>query len=265
MVFTRHLGVKGGTVKRWTGAGVTPSLRKEMESDDPKSLHIWDEVHEVMALYRDSELLRVSAVYRFFRAFSEGNRLNLFQTGRKKRQFLFPRQSKIPYYCISDFVHPDPLMDDNVAVYAVTVGKGLQSEVERLKGEGQYLRSHILQVIALESAEAYAELLHAQFRRIWGFPDPDPMTMLQRFQAKYRGKRYSFGYPACPELSDQSILFDLLQPEEIGLQLTDGFMMEPEASVSALAFHHPDAVYFSVGNQEESSQTAASSSSPSVA
>jgi 5-methyltetrahydrofolate--homocysteine methyltransferase len=73
------------------------------------------------------------------------------------------------------------------------------------------------------------------------------MTMLERFQAKYRGKRYSFGYPACPRLDDQATLWKLLEPNEIGVQLTDGFMMDPEASVSAIVFHHPQATYFSVG------------------
>jgi 5-methyltetrahydrofolate--homocysteine methyltransferase len=104
----------------------------------------------------------------------------------------------------------------------------------------------VLQALALESAEGYAELLHAQIRSLWGFPDGVEMTMLDRFKANYRGKRYSFGYPACPRLEDQEILFRVLRPEELGVQLTDGFMMDPEASVSALAFHHPNARYFSV-------------------
>jgi 5-methyltetrahydrofolate--homocysteine methyltransferase len=75
------------------------------------------------------------------------------------------------------------------------------------------------------------------------------MTLMDRFQAKYRGKRYSFGYPACPRLDDQGLLWKLIQPSEIGVQLTEGFMMDPEASVSALVFHHPAATYFSVGYQ----------------
>ena len=101
--------------------------------------------------------------------------------------------------------------------------------------------------IALALAEAAAEWVHMKIRALWGFPDPLDMTMTGRFQAKYRGKRYSFGYPACPNLEDQTKLFRLLRPEEIDVRLTDGFMMEPEASVSALVFHHPDAAYFSAG------------------
>ena len=84
-------------------------------------------------------------------------------------------------------------------------------------------------------------------RAMWGFSDPTDITLKDLFSARYQGKRYSFGYPACPNLEDQAILWDLLHPDEsIGVLLTDGFMMDPESSVSALVFHHPDAVYFSV-------------------
>jgi len=87
---------------------------------------------------------------------------------------------------------------------------------------------------------------HRRIREDWGFPDAPTLAMRERFVSHYRGKRYSFGYPACPNLEDQKGLFDLLKPEDIGVQLTEGFMMDPEASVSALAFHHPDCSYFSV-------------------
>ena len=85
-----------------------------------------------------------------------------------------------------------------------------------------------------------------------GFADPVDLTMLDRFKANYRGKRYSFGYPACPQLDDQTRLFAALHPQEIGVELTDGCMMEPEASVSAIVFHHPDATYFSVTDLAQS-------------
>ena len=82
---------------------------------------------------------------------------------------------------------------------------------------------------------------------MWGFPDAPQLTMLERFRAEYQGKRYSFGYPACPRLEDQERLFAVLKPDDIGVRLTDGCMMDPEASVSALVFHHPQASYFAVG------------------
>jgi 5-methyltetrahydrofolate--homocysteine methyltransferase len=83
-------------------------------------------------------------------------------------------------------------------------------------------------------------------RQRWGFPDPPELTRNGLFQARYRGKRYSFGYPACPDLSDQVTLFRLLDGRKIGVELTDGFMMDPEASVSAVVMHHPQAKYFAV-------------------
>jgi 5-methyltetrahydrofolate--homocysteine methyltransferase len=86
------------------------------------------------------------------------------------------------------------------------------------------------------------------------------MTMKERFQARYRGKRYSFGYPACPRLDDQATLFALLEPADIGVQLTEGFMMDPEASVSALVVHHPSAVYFGVGAGAETGAVVGSGS-----
>ncbi|MGB3564574.1 MAG: vitamin B12 dependent-methionine synthase activation domain-containing protein, partial [Thermoanaerobaculia bacterium] len=114
------------------------------------------------------------------------------------------------------------------------------------KEAGEYLKSHAFAALALETAEAAAELVHKRLRAAWGFPDPDEMTLQDRFSARYRGKRCSFGYPACPDLANQRQLFAALGPEEIGVTLTEGDMMDPEASVSALVFHHPDARYFGV-------------------
>jgi 5-methyltetrahydrofolate--homocysteine methyltransferase len=115
------------------------------------------------------------------------------------------------------------------------------------KDAGEYLRSHILQLLALEGAEAFAELLHEKIRTMWGIGDAPGTTRGDLFKAKYRGVRVSFGYPACPRLEDQAQLFRLLGVEEhIGVNLTEGFMMEPEGSVTALVFHHPDAKYFSL-------------------
>ena len=99
--------------------------------------------------------------------------------------------------------------------------------------------------MALELAEGLAERTHQLIRDRWGFPDPADFTMRDRFAAKYQGQRYSFGYPACPDLEDQAKLFKLLQPETIGIRLTEGFMMEPESSVTFVV-SHPEARYFNV-------------------
>ena len=118
---------------------------------------------------------------------------------------------------------------------------------EHLKAEGSYLRSHIVQALAIEGAEALAELLHKKIREMWGIADPAGTTKKELFQARYHGTRVSFGYPACPRLEDQTELFRLLGvTEAIGVELTEGFMMDPESSVSALVFHYPQAKYFSL-------------------
>ncbi|MDP6550389.1 MAG: vitamin B12 dependent-methionine synthase activation domain-containing protein, partial [Dehalococcoidia bacterium] len=99
----------------------------------------------------------------------------------------------------------------------------------------------------LECAEGFAELLHQQIRQMWGFGDAPGTPHQDLFRTQYRGRRYSFGYPACPRLEDQEALFRLLDVTvNTGVELTEGFMMDPEASVSALVFHHPDAKYFSL-------------------
>ena len=115
-----------------------------------------------------------------------------------------------------------------------------------LKEQGKFLESHAFQATALELAEGFAERIHQEIRDQWGFPDATDFTMKDAFAAKYQGQRFSFGYPACPHLDDQAKLFGLIKPEDIGVELTEGFMMEPEASVSAMVFAHPDARYFVV-------------------
>ena len=135
---------------------------------------------------------------------------------------------------------------DSIALFVVGAGTGIRERSEQYKANGEYVKSHALQALAIETAEGAAEWLHRRIREDWGFPDPADLTMLDRFTTKYRGRRYSFGYPACPALEDQAGIWKLLRPEEIGVTLTEGFMMEPEASVSALVFHHPDCTYFGV-------------------
>ena len=135
---------------------------------------------------------------------------------------------------------------DSVALFVVTCGIGVREEAERLKQAGEYLECHLLQALALELAESTAEFLHKRLRDAWGIVDAPSLTMEGILRGDYQGVRVSFGYPACPELSDQEKLFALLDPSQIGVQLTEGFMMDPEASVSALVFHHPEGRYFSV-------------------
>jgi 5-methyltetrahydrofolate--homocysteine methyltransferase len=241
MLYGKHLGLKG-------------NVRHLLERKDPKALELRAVVEQAQAECRAGGMT-ARAVWRFLPAVGQGNRLTLYDaaTMAPLETFDFPRQAKPDGLSLADLVlppdegRPDAGGMDSVALFVTTAGEGIRERADAHKGAGRYLMSHVLQALALETAEAAAEWIHAKIRALWGFPDPPELTAPQRFQAKYRGKRYSFGYPACPNLEDQAQLFRVLRPEDIGVQLTEGFMMEPEASVSALAFHHPDAAYFGVG------------------
>ena len=194
---------------------------------------------------------KVRAVWQFFDAESEGNTIRIFSNGGSgpRSEFCFPRQRRDDGLSLADFVVPSSNgVRDSVAAFVVGAGEGIRERAEQYKQDGEYLKSHAIQALAIESAEAAAEWLHRRIREDWGFGDPPEMTMLDRFKSKYRGRRYSFGYAACPNLDDQKVLFELLRPEDIGVQLTDGCMMEPEASVSAVVFQHPDCIYFDVNS-----------------
>ncbi len=244
MLYTRHLGIRGGVARKLDQARSDRAVRTELQENHAKEWRIFETIEALKTEYRSSPLLAPRAVYQFLPVRSVGNAIHHADTASKTPIFEFLRQTKEDGLCLSDYVHTQ---EDSVALFVTTVGRGLREHVNQLKDSGEFLKSHVLQALAIESAEAFAEFLHAEIRKWWGFPDPSEMTMMQRFQAQYQGKRYSFGYPACPRLDDQTQLFDILKPEEIGVQLTEGFMMDPEASVSAIAFHHPQATYFSVG------------------
>jgi len=239
MLYGRHMGYRG-------------NFEKNLASREPKAVELFGEMEQV----KNEALgfMKVRAVWQFFEAEPDGDVLNLYSAGGEKplHSWRFKRQKGGDQLCLSDYVmDPKDGKRDHVALFVVTAGEGVRLRAEQAKHEGFYFRSHGLQALAIETAEACAEWLHRRIREDWGFPDPADMTMAQRFTSKYRGKRYSFGYPACPDLEDQAGVWQSLRPEEIGVQLTEGFMMDPEASVSALVFQHPDCTYFSVGNGDE--------------
>jgi 5-methyltetrahydrofolate--homocysteine methyltransferase len=132
-----------------------------------------------------------------------------------------------------------------------SVGPGVRKLADEWMASGDYLNSHILQVLALEGAEAMAEIMHQRIRSMWGLRDSADITNQDLFRANYRGRRYSFGYPACPRLEDQEQLWRLLEPDNrLNVSLTEGFMMDPEASVSAIVFHHDQAKYFNLSSSD---------------
>lgn len=237
MLLGKHLGLRG-------------SVEKLLAAKDSKALQFKENVDAILAEAESRNLIQAHAMYRFYPAQGDGNDIIIYDPQMPERileRFTFPRQTVEPYLCLSDFLKPvESGIMDYVGFLIVTAGHGIRELSEQYKNAGDYLKSHAVQACALELAEAFAERVHHMMRDTWGFPDPQEMTMKQRHGARYQGIRVSFGYPACPNLEDQEPLFRLLKPEEIGVQLTEGFMMDPEASVSAMVFAHPQAQYFNV-------------------
>ncbi|MFD1207051.1 methionine synthase [Sporosarcina contaminans] len=228
-----HLGLRG-------------NVDKMLLEKEPRAV----ELHKLVTEFLQSGRLSASGMYQFFPAQSDGDDVIIYDPNDRKtiiERFTFPRQLKEPFLCLADYLKSvDSGEMDYVGFMQVTAGHGVRQYAEQLKEEGKFLESHAFQATALELAEGFAERVHQEMRDQWGFPDATDFTMRERFAAKYQGQRFSFGYPACPNLDDQAKLFKLLKPEDIGVHLTEEFMMEPEASVSAMVFAHPDARYFNV-------------------
>jgi 5-methyltetrahydrofolate--homocysteine methyltransferase len=238
MLFGRHLGYKG-------------NFEKALVEHEAKALELFHNVEEVK---QDAvKWMKVRAVWQFFEAERDGNAIRLFAPGADVplETIQLGRQRRENGLCLSDYVlDSGDGRRDHIAMFVVTAGEGVRERSEEWKAKGEFFRSHAIQALAIETAEGCAEWLHRRIREDWGFPDPPTLTMHDRFTSKYRGKRYSFGYPACPNLDDQQLIWRLLRPDDIGVRLTEGMMMEPEASVSALVFHHPDCAYFTADETE---------------
>ena len=237
MLYGRHMGYKG-------------NFEKALAEHDETALDLFHKMEEVKQ--EAARFMKVKAVWQFFEAERDGNAIHLFAPGEPAplHTFAFGRQRREDGLCLSDYILPADGHRDHLALFVVTAGACVRERSEEWKRDGEFFKAHAVQALAIETAEGTAEWLHRRIREDWGFPDPPTMTMHDRFTSRYRGKRYSFGYPACPNLDDQQGIWKLLRPEEIGVHLTEGMMMEPEASVSALVFHHPDCAYFTASEAE---------------
>ena len=237
MLFAHHLGLKG-------------NLTQLLTDRNPQALRLKDEISLLIEKAKKQRLIRPRGKYQFFPTQSAGDDILVYSPDDHSKvlsRFSFPRQKSAPFLCLSDFLAPVGCGQmDTIAIFAVTAGEGILELATQFKSNGQYLDTYAFQALALETAEGTAERIHQMIRDRWGFPDPPDFSMQERFAAKYQGQRFSFGYPACPDLEDQTKLFKLLKPEDIGINLTSSFMMEPEASVSAMVFAHPKARYFAV-------------------
>lgn len=195
-----------------------------------------------------AHLFKPAVKWGYFPCHGEGNDLIIYQDDAKteRLRFTFPRQRDGSRLCISDFFTRPSQPVDTVGFSIVTVGPEVTKLEQELFAKGDYQDYLYTHGLGVETAEALAEYWHKQMRHELGIGSADPDEMRLLFSAKYQGSRYSFGYPACPNLEDQSKLFELLQPQEVGIELTEEFMLTPEQSTSAIVVHHPAAKYFNV-------------------
>ncbi|MGQ0541099.1 MAG: vitamin B12 dependent-methionine synthase activation domain-containing protein, partial [Blastocatellia bacterium] len=169
----------------------------------------------------------------------------------ERMRFTFPRQSIEQRggknLCLADyFASVESGNVDVVAFDLVTMGCKASEHSARLFKADNYTDYLLFHGLSVESAEALAEMWHKRIREELGIADNDSPELAKLFHQGYQGSRFSFGYPACPNLEDQAKLFELLQPERIGVELTEEFQLDPEQSTSAIIVHHPEAKYFNI-------------------
>ncbi|HEX8499502.1 MAG TPA: methionine synthase [Pyrinomonadaceae bacterium] len=204
---------------------------------------------ELKARSEREQLLVPQVVYGYFPCQSEGNDLVVYrEDGRTERaRFTFPRQPAGRRLCLADFFAPkESGRVDVVAFQLVTVGRRASEYAQELFRSDNYSDYLYFHGLSVESAEALAELWHKRVREELGIAGRDAAELPKLFHQGYQGSRFSFGYPACPDLEDQTKLFELLGPERIGVELSEEFQLVPEQSTSAIIVHHEEAKYFSI-------------------
>ncbi len=223
-------------------------------SDDDFEHQIEDTVGPIFTRLKErckrEAILRPSVVYGYFPCSSDANDLVIYDPidhAREIERFTFPRQDARKRLCISDYFRDvSSGTRDVIALHCVTVGKHATEAAQELYKSNQYSEYLYLHGLGVETAEALAEFWHKRIRQELGIGNEDSPRVKDLFTQKYRGSRYSFGYPACPDMSDQEKLFRLLDPSRIGCELTDNWQIDPEQSTSAIIVHHPEAKYFNV-------------------
>jgi 5-methyltetrahydrofolate--homocysteine methyltransferase len=214
-----------------------------------------DEVRPIFERYkRDmkaNDVLQGKVVYGFWPCNSDGDDLVIYDPEDHDQEIErftnFPRQRERKRLCISDFFLPvDSGRKDVLPLQCVTMGQEISRVAKQSFDADDYTEYLYAHGMGVECAEALAELWHKRIRAELGIGNDDSPKIKQLFTQKYRGSRYSFGYPSCPDMSDQEILFRLLEPQRIGCELTENWQIDPEQSTSAIIVHHPDAKYFNL-------------------
>jgi 5-methyltetrahydrofolate--homocysteine methyltransferase len=194
--------------------------------------------------------LNAAVTYGYFPCYSEGNDLVVLhhegdQVGQERTRFTFPRQSRDRRLCLADFFRSKESGEiDVVSFQIVTMGQSVSDAITDLFSKNLYREYLELHGLSVQLTEALTEMWHARTRLELGFADEDNPDFNEILNQGYRGSRYSFGYPACPDLAQQVALMELLEPEKIGVEISEEFQLHPEQSTSSIVLHHPEAKYF---------------------
>ncbi|MGH3175568.1 MAG: vitamin B12 dependent-methionine synthase activation domain-containing protein, partial [Streptosporangiaceae bacterium] len=220
--------------------GAGPSYEELVETEGRPRLRMW------LDRMQTGGLLTAGVVYGYYPAVSDGDDLVVLdQAGRQRTRFGFPRQRRDRHLCLADFFRSRSAGPDVVAFQLVTVGRAVSEATAALFAKDAFREYLELHRLSVQLTEALAEYWHARVRAETGLAGEDPADLDGILKVGYRGCRYSFGYPACPDLEDRAKVVQLLAPERIGVSLTEEFQLVPEQSTDALIAFHPEARYFS--------------------
>ncbi|MCX2182509.1 methionine synthase [Streptomyces sp. SKN60] len=221
-------------------AGDGPSYEELVETDGRPRLRGW------LERLHTENLLEAAVVHGYFPCVSKGDDLIILdEAGNERTRFTFPRQRRGRRLCLADFFRPEESGEtDVVGLQVVTVGSKIGEATAKLFASDSYRDYLELHGLSVQLAEALAEYWHARVRAELGFGGEDPADVKDMFDLKYRGARFSLGYGACPDLEDRAKIAELLEPERIGVHLSEEFQLHPEQSTDAIVIHHPEAKYF---------------------
>ncbi len=227
----------------------------------PKAKELFDDAQKLLIEILDNNLLTAKGVYGLFPANSQRDDITIYENETRSeaisvfhtlRQQTEKPQGE-PSYALADFIAPQSSgRTDYIGAFAVTAGIGIESLCEQFEKDHDDYNAIMAKALADRLAEAFAEWLHREVRKEWGFGQDEKLSNEELIQEKYRGIRPAPGYPACPDHTEKQHLFELLEVEKtIGIKLTESYAMYPAASVSGFYFAHPEARYFSVGKLEQ--------------
>jgi 5-methyltetrahydrofolate--homocysteine methyltransferase len=243
--FASYLDERATFMGQWglkSSRGDGPTYEELVESEGRPRLRAW------LNRIQTEGIMEPAVVYGFWPCYSDGNDLVVLDAERhadEVARFTFPRQRRDRFLCLADFFRPKDSGElDVVGFHLVTMGSRVSEVTGELFAANAYRDYLELHGLSVQLTEALAEYWHARVRDELGFAGEDAGNMDEVFRQGYRGSRYSFGYPACPDLEDRIQLVELLRPDRIGVHLSEELQLHPEQSTDALVVHHPEAKYF---------------------